>query len=384
MNREKMRNMLRRLLIKGPARNMSRILFNALISVELAAQRGLDIFQTPNEPLPPRQITAIIKTFNRTQELAQLVKSIQRVQPDLEIIIADDSRESTRFPGVTTLVLPFNCGISAGRNAALDIVHTPFVLILDDDFVFYRKTRLAGALRILQQTPQIDIMGGKVINLPECRPHDYRDAALFPASRAPTFPKGSLLAGLPVYDKVANFFIGRTDPRPAGPAGAPQVRVAHPLSSAAAGAARQALHPHQIPHHDRQAGRARQPAARRRTADEIWQIPPRQQPGRTAGTVECAERGDEPGGAAPLLMQYLPLYTPEQARRHEVRPGITGWAQVNGRNALSWEEKFALDVWYVDNHTLWLDWKIIFLTLLKIVKRDGINQPGQATMQAFF
>jgi glycosyltransferase involved in cell wall biosynthesis len=190
---------------------MSRILFNALISVELAAQRGLDIFQTPNEPLPPRQITAIIKTFNRTQELAQLVKSIQRVQPDLEIIIADDSRESTRFPGVTTLVLPFNCGISAGRNAALDIVHTPFVLILDDDFVFYRKTRLAGALRILQQTPQIDIMGGKVINLPECRPHDYRDAALFPASRAPTFPKGSLLAGLPVYDKVANFFIGRTD-----------------------------------------------------------------------------------------------------------------------------------------------------------------------------
>jgi sugar transferase EpsL len=88
-------------------------------------------------------------------------------------------------------------------------------------------------------------------------------------------------------------------------------------------------------------------------------------------------------GPRPLLMQYLPLYTPEQARRHEVRPGITGWAQVNGRNALSWEEKFALDIWYVDNHTLWLDWKIIFLTLRKIVKRDGINQPGTATMQAF-
>ncbi len=88
-------------------------------------------------------------------------------------------------------------------------------------------------------------------------------------------------------------------------------------------------------------------------------------------------------GPRPLLMQYLPLYTPEQARRHEVRPGITGWAQVNGRNALSWEEKFALDVWYVDNHTLWLDLKIIFLTLLKIVKRDGINQPGAATMQTF-
>jgi lipopolysaccharide/colanic/teichoic acid biosynthesis glycosyltransferase len=88
-------------------------------------------------------------------------------------------------------------------------------------------------------------------------------------------------------------------------------------------------------------------------------------------------------GPRPLLMQYLPLYTPEQARRHEVRPGITGWAQVNGRNALSWEEKFALDVWYVDNQTLWLDLKIIFLTLLKIVKRDGINQPGAATMNPF-
>jgi sugar transferase EpsL len=88
-------------------------------------------------------------------------------------------------------------------------------------------------------------------------------------------------------------------------------------------------------------------------------------------------------GPRPLLMHYLPLYTPEQARRHEVRPGITGWAQVNGRNALSWEDKFALDVWYVDNHTLWLDLKIIFLTLLRIVKREDINQHGQATMTPF-
>jgi sugar transferase EpsL len=88
-------------------------------------------------------------------------------------------------------------------------------------------------------------------------------------------------------------------------------------------------------------------------------------------------------GPRPLLMQYLPLYTPEQMRRHEVRPGITGWAQVNGRNALTWEEKFALDVWYVDNHTFWLDLKIIFLTLWKIIGREAINQPGQATMKPF-
>ncbi len=88
-------------------------------------------------------------------------------------------------------------------------------------------------------------------------------------------------------------------------------------------------------------------------------------------------------GPRPLLMQYLDRYTPEQARRHEVRPGITGWAQVNGRNAITWEEKFKLDVWYVDNWSLWLDVKIICLTIWKILKREGINQPGQATMEEF-
>jgi len=88
-------------------------------------------------------------------------------------------------------------------------------------------------------------------------------------------------------------------------------------------------------------------------------------------------------GPRPLLMQYLERYTPEQARRHEVRPGITGWAQVNGRNAITWEEKFKLDVWYVDNRSLWLDVKIIFMTIWKILKREGISQSGQATMEEF-
>ena len=88
-------------------------------------------------------------------------------------------------------------------------------------------------------------------------------------------------------------------------------------------------------------------------------------------------------GPRPLLMQYLDRYTPEQARRHEVKPGITGWAQVNGRNAITWEEKFKLDVWYVDNWSLWLDIKIIAMTIWKILKREGISQPGQATMEEF-
>lgn len=88
-------------------------------------------------------------------------------------------------------------------------------------------------------------------------------------------------------------------------------------------------------------------------------------------------------GPRPLLPEYLPLYNAEQARRHDVRPGITGWAQINGRNAISWEEKFRLDVWYVDNRTLWLDIRIIALTLLKVVKRDGISADGEATMSRF-
>jgi sugar transferase EpsL len=88
-------------------------------------------------------------------------------------------------------------------------------------------------------------------------------------------------------------------------------------------------------------------------------------------------------GPRPLLMQYLDRYTPEQARRHEVKPGITGWAQVNGRNAITWEDKFKLDVWYVDHQSLSLDLKIIILTIWKILKREGINQPGEATMEEF-
>lgn len=88
-------------------------------------------------------------------------------------------------------------------------------------------------------------------------------------------------------------------------------------------------------------------------------------------------------GPRPLLMQYLPLFTTEQARRHDVRPGITGWAQVNGRNSLDWEEKFALDVWYVDHWSLWLDLRILARTALKVVRRDGISGAGVATMTAF-
>lgn len=88
-------------------------------------------------------------------------------------------------------------------------------------------------------------------------------------------------------------------------------------------------------------------------------------------------------GPRPLLMEYLPLYSQEQNRRHEARPGVTGWAQVNGRNALGWDEKFELDVWYVDNQSFWLDLKIIFMTIKKVVVKEGISADGEATMSKF-
>lgn len=88
-------------------------------------------------------------------------------------------------------------------------------------------------------------------------------------------------------------------------------------------------------------------------------------------------------GPRPLLMEYLPLYSAEQARRHEVRPGVTGWAQVNGRNAISWDDKFKLDVWYVQNHNVFLDIRILWLTVRKVLVRDGISADGEATMPKF-
>ena len=88
-------------------------------------------------------------------------------------------------------------------------------------------------------------------------------------------------------------------------------------------------------------------------------------------------------GPRPLLVEYLPLYNERQKKRHDVKPGITGWAQVNGRNAISWEEKFEYDVWYVEHQSFWLDMKILWMTLMKVIKREGVSQKGQATMEKF-
>lgn len=98
----------------------------------------------------------------------------------------------------------------------------------------------------------------------------------------------------------------------------------------------------------------------------------------------CVIKGDMSlVGPRPLLVEYLPLYSKKQIRRHEVKPGITGWAQVNGRNSISWEEKFNLDIWYVENNSIWLDMKIIWMTILKVILREGINQQNHTSMEKF-
>lgn len=203
---------LGRSLAASPLRSAARIAYDVAVAVQLLGDRVLDAMAPgPRQDALLDQLTAVVKTFERPRVLRRLVRSIRRFHPRLEVIVVDDSREPTRLPGVTTLTLPFNSGLSAGRAAGLAQVRTPYILVLDDDFVFYRGTRLSAALAVMEAEPRIDIMGGMVVNLPLRTAADYRDAALFPTPAQPVHPIGSSLAGLQVYDKIANFYIARTE-----------------------------------------------------------------------------------------------------------------------------------------------------------------------------
>jgi glycosyltransferase involved in cell wall biosynthesis len=208
------RQRLRQWLVKGHGRLIARPLYHWLVAWELAAERILDNRRPAQETADPpllEQVTALVKTFERPLILTRLVESIHRLYPTLLILVVDDSREPTYLENVQTLALPFNSGLSAGRRAGLAHLTTPYFFLLDDDFILYRHTRLLEALALMEQHPQIDIMGGEVVYLPFYRTIDYRHAPLLPTTAAPTFPAGSFIGRLPVYDKVANFFIGRTD-----------------------------------------------------------------------------------------------------------------------------------------------------------------------------
>jgi glycosyltransferase involved in cell wall biosynthesis len=212
--RDRNKELLKRLFIQGRGRAVGRPLYNVAIDLELAYHRAVDRLLPPDlgdQAFLNDNLTAVIKTFERPAVLARLLSSIRRFYPGLPVIVVDDSREPQPHPGVWTITMPFNSGLSAGRNEGVRQVETPYLLLLDDDFVFYRHTDLISALVLIESEPRIDIMGGAVVNLPFFRVADYSRAGLYPTKTRPVMPPGSSLAGLTVYDKVPNFFIARTE-----------------------------------------------------------------------------------------------------------------------------------------------------------------------------
>ncbi len=193
----------------GRLRFLGRIAYNLTIAAELAWHRLTD-FGKSSSTDSLDDVTAVIKTFERPLILKRLIRSIRRFYPQFKIVVADDSRKPATIPGIETVTLPFDSGVSAGRNAALKVVRTKYVLMLDDDFVFFRNTVLAPALELMERYPEVDILGGKVINLPFYTSTDYREAELFPTHAEPLRTPGSRIGAAEVMEKVANFYIGRT------------------------------------------------------------------------------------------------------------------------------------------------------------------------------
>jgi glycosyltransferase involved in cell wall biosynthesis len=196
----------------GVLRSIGKPLYETFVFAELAWVRFKDrnVRFSPT-PLTDEKLTAIVKTFERPETLRRLIDSIERFYPRLRIIVADDSREPYEDARVDVIRLPFDSGVSAGRQAALDAVKTPYVLLLDDDFVFYAETKIEEQLTLLEKEPRIDLIGGEVVNLPSFKANDYRNAALHPTDAESILPAGSEIAGLTVYDKVPNFYVARTE-----------------------------------------------------------------------------------------------------------------------------------------------------------------------------
>jgi len=154
--------------LQGPAAALARALYDTLIESELAVERLLDALEPPPavDERDLRRVTALVKTFERPDVVRRLVESMQRLYPAMPIIVVDDSRSPVALEGVRVVEIPFDSGIGAGRNKGLEQAETDFVLVLDDDFVLTRKTRLGSALALMERHPEIDFMGGQLVDLP--------------------------------------------------------------------------------------------------------------------------------------------------------------------------------------------------------------------------
>lgn len=196
-----------RYVVNGPLRAVAAPLWHAALDAELAWFR---LRRGPPDPAPLDDLTAIIKTFERPSRCQSLVASIRALHPRLRIIVVDDSRTATDFGDVDYVRLPFDSGVSAGRQAALDRVETPYLVSLDDDHLFYHRTRLSAALELLRSEPEIDILGGQTIDLPLFIVHDFRTAWLPPVAAAPKTPLGTRFGPAEVMDKLPSFYVART------------------------------------------------------------------------------------------------------------------------------------------------------------------------------
>jgi len=194
----------------GRFRWLAKPLYDFLLNTELALHRFGDTFH-PKDHADVSDLTAVIKTFERPYAVKRLVQSIFRFYPGLKVIVIDDSKHPQELKGVQQIVMPYDSGISAGRNRALDELGTPYFLLLDDDFVFSHRQRLGELLDIMRRHQQIDILGGRYIDLPFYIQHDFQDLPLGPHAAAPKIPLGTIFDGHPVVNKVQNYFIGRTE-----------------------------------------------------------------------------------------------------------------------------------------------------------------------------
>jgi hypothetical protein len=202
-------------VVEGRLRPVTARVHDALVAQEVLLERLLDSFASP----PPSDqsflpdLTAVIKTFERPPIVRRLVASIRRLYPTLRIVVVDDSREPVALEGAETVAMPYDSGIAAGRNEGLRHVATKYVLVLDDDYVLYRQTRLDDALALMERYPEIDIMGGQLVDLPlfTTRPLRAVAGSIFPTSAKARTPIGSSIGGLTVCEKVPTFFIARTE-----------------------------------------------------------------------------------------------------------------------------------------------------------------------------
>lgn len=204
---------LRGALTSEPLRRFAGPVHEAVTSLELGLARAF-LTKAPGPGLSDAElgrVTAIIKTFQRPRSLARLLASLADHYPGLHVVVADDSRSPVSLPGVEVVSLPFDSGVSLGRQAALERVRTEYTWLLDDDFVLYRRSRLELPFRALERHPELDLVGGPVINLPLLEKSRSNPRGVYETGAAPLLPPGPYADGLEICDKVPNYYLARTE-----------------------------------------------------------------------------------------------------------------------------------------------------------------------------